>query len=175
MSFWQPSLDDPRLLTSRHIVFNLSRPEKSLMLLAPLAKEAGGWGLCQTSPHGVPASAGSALTSTERQNSPDGSPAKVGTPNAAIFASTTDPGYQAIRAMIVAGQEFLDRNKRFDMTGFVPRTDWFREMKRYGMVPQCVKPEEVTDVYAIEQDYWRSLWHQPEPAATAKASRNSTP
>jgi hypothetical protein len=41
VSFWQPSLDDPRLLTSRHIVFNLSRPEKSIMLLAPLAKEAG--------------------------------------------------------------------------------------------------------------------------------------
>jgi len=144
VSFWQPSLDDPRLLTSRHIVFNLSRPEKSLMLLAPLAKEAGGWDLCKKS-------------------------------GAAVFASTTDPGYQAIRAMIVAGQEFLDRNKRFDMTGFVPRTDWFREMKRYGMVPQCVKPEEVTDVYAIEEDYWRSLWHHPEPAATAKASRNSTP
>jgi hypothetical protein len=130
VSFWQPSLDDPRLLTSRHIVFNLSRPEKSLMLLAPLAKEAGGWDLCKKS-------------------------------GAAVFASTTDPGYQALRAMIVAGQEFLDRNKRFDMTGFVPRTDWFREMKRYGMVPQCVKPEEVTDTYAIEQDYWKSLWHQP--------------
>jgi hypothetical protein len=48
-------------------------------------------------------------------------------------------------------------------------------MKRYGMVPQCVKPEEVTDVYAIEQDYWRALWHQPEPAAPAKTSLNSTP
>ena len=144
VSFWQPSLDDPRLLTSRHIVFNLTRPEQSLMLLAPLAKEAGGWELCKKS-------------------------------DTAVLASTTDPGYQAIRAMIVAGQEFLDRNKRFDMTGFVPRTDWFREMKRYGMVPQCVKPEEVTDVYAIEQDYWRSLWHQPEPAATAKTSLNSTP
>lgn len=92
----------------------------------------------------------------------------------AVFASTTDPGYQAIRAMIVAGQEFLDHNKRFDMTGFVPRTDWFREMKRYGMVPQCVKPEEVTDVYAIEQDYWRSLWPQPETAATAKAKQSVT-
>ena len=144
VSFWQPSLDDPRLLTSRHIVFNLTRPEKSLMLLAPLAKEAGGWDLCKKS-------------------------------GAAVFSSAADPGYQAIRAMIVAGQEFLDRNKRFDMTGFVPRTDWFREMKRYGMVPQCVKPEEATDVYAIEQDYWRSLWHQTEPAATAKAKQSVTP
>jgi hypothetical protein len=47
------------------------------------------------------------------------------------------------------------------MPGFVPRADWFREMKRYGMIPQCVKPEEVTDVYTVEQEYWKSLWWQP--------------
>lgn len=130
VSFWQPSLDDPRLLTSRHIVFNLSRPEKSLMLLAPLAKEAGGWGLCKAQ--------------TTR-----------GTP----FASKADAGYKSILAMIVAGKEFIERDStRFDMANFRPRADWVREMKRYGVLPQCVKPEEVTDVYAVEQDYWRSLW-----------------
>jgi hypothetical protein len=131
VSFWQPSLDDPRLLTSRHIVFNLSRPEKSLMLLAPLAKDAGGWGLCK----------------------------------APVFADKSDPGYQAILELVTAGRDFLSRNKRFDMAGFVPRTDWFREMKRYGMLPQCLKPEEVRDVYSIEQDYWKSLWHQPAAMA----------
>ena len=145
MSFWQPSLDDPRLLTSRHLVFNLSRPEKSLMLLAPLAKEAGGWGLC-ANVQGGPASRGKSKTASP------------------VFATAADPGYQRILAMINAGRNFVDRNKRFDMTGFVPRGDWFREMKRYGLVPQCVKPEEVTDVYTIEQDYWRSLWHQPAAA-----------
>ena len=31
---------------SRHILYNLSRPEKSLLLLAPLAQDAGGYGLC---------------------------------------------------------------------------------------------------------------------------------
>ncbi len=46
LSFWKPSWSDPRLLRSRHLVFNLSRPEKSLVLLAPLAVEAGGLGLC---------------------------------------------------------------------------------------------------------------------------------
>jgi hypothetical protein len=46
VSFWMPSMDDPRLKTSRHIVWNLSRPEKSLMLLAPLAANAGGFELC---------------------------------------------------------------------------------------------------------------------------------
>lgn len=105
-----------------------------MMLLAPLARAAGGWGLCQAQTNG------------------------------AVFAASADPGYQAILAMINAGRDFLGRNRRFDMTGFVPRTDWFREMKRYGMVPQCVKPEEATDVYTIEQDYWRSLWPQPAAA-----------
>ncbi len=138
VSFWQPSLDDPRLLTSRHIVFNLSRPEKSLMLLAPLAKEAGGWGRCVLKEQG----------------------------GGAVFKSIQDPGYQAIRSMIVAGRDFLDRNRRFDMAGFVPRSDWLREMKRYGLVPASVKAEEVRDVYAIEQDYWRSLWPRPEAFAT---------
>ena len=47
VSFWKPDPDDPRLRMTRHLVFNLTRPEKSLMLLAPLAKEAGGYGLCK--------------------------------------------------------------------------------------------------------------------------------
>jgi hypothetical protein len=48
VSFWQPDMKDPRLNTSRHIVFNLMRPEKSMLLLAPLAETAGGWGMCKT-------------------------------------------------------------------------------------------------------------------------------
>lgn len=46
MSFWRPDMQDPRLVLSRHAVFNLSRPELSSILLAPLAKSAGGWASC---------------------------------------------------------------------------------------------------------------------------------
>ena len=46
LSFWQPSFTDPRLQYSRHRLFNLTQPELSLMVLAPLAKEAGGLGIC---------------------------------------------------------------------------------------------------------------------------------
>lgn len=45
-----PRADDPRVRWSRHLMFNLSRPEKSLILLAPLAKEAGGYALCTPKP-----------------------------------------------------------------------------------------------------------------------------
>jgi hypothetical protein len=47
ISFWRFSLDDKRFKFSRHLMFNLSRPEKSLFLLGPLAKNAGGLGLCK--------------------------------------------------------------------------------------------------------------------------------
>ena len=137
------------------------------MLLAPLAKEAGGWGLCSAQGGaGSPLPAANAANGSRANGDSSDGARGVTRPTNAIFASSTDPGYQAILAMISAGRDFLEQNKRFDMAGFVPRTDWFREMKRYGMVPQCVRPEEATDVYAIEQDYWRSLWHQP-PAAPA--------
>ena len=140
VSFWEPRIGDPRLLTSRHIVFNLSRPEKSLMLLAPLAQTAGGWEMCHD-----PKADGAAK----------------------IFSDTNDPDYQKLLAMIRAGSNYLEEHKRFDMPGFVPRTDWVRELKRYGIVPEGTTPGEITDVYAVEEKYWESLWHQPKPPETA--------
>jgi hypothetical protein len=43
---WMKEYADPRMQFSRHILYNLSSPEKSLQLLAPLAKDAGGYGIC---------------------------------------------------------------------------------------------------------------------------------
>ena len=42
VSAWRSALK-----LSRHILFNLTRPEKSLLLLARLAEQAGGFGLCR--------------------------------------------------------------------------------------------------------------------------------
>jgi hypothetical protein len=141
ISFWQPSLDDPRLLTSRHIVFNLSRPEKSLMLLAPLAESGGGWSLCRDPQTKAPAN---------------------------VFADTSDPGYQALLAMVSAGRDFLEKNKRFDMPGFLPRVDWVREMKHYGILPECHNPAAPLDVYTTERRYWESLWWKPQHLTNAQ-------
>jgi len=138
VSFWQPSLDDPRLLTSRHIVFNLSRPEKSLILLAPLAESAGGWGLCRDPKTRKPAN---------------------------VFESTAAPGYQALLALCAAGKDSLAQGtRRFDMAGFHPRADWVREMKRYGILPPDSAPAAPLDCYAVERRYWESLWYSPASA-----------
>jgi cytochrome c553 len=134
VSFWQPSMSDPRLNTSRHIVFNLSRPEKSLLLLAPLAESAGGWGLCKD-------------PATKQK--------------VTVFADASDADYLRLKAMCQAGRERLDHIKRFDMPDFRPRKDWVREMRRYGILAGEFHPSEVLNVYTTEQRYWESLWHRP--------------
>ena len=72
----------------RHI--NLSNPEHSAALQAPLAQSEGGWELCK-----------------EAGCKP-------------VFASKEDPDYQKILAMCTQGKTELERVKRFDMPGFVP-------------------------------------------------------
>jgi hypothetical protein len=135
VSFWMPSLDDPRLNTSRHIVWNLSHPERSMMLLAPLAKSAGGWEYCRDPKAKQPAN---------------------------VFADTRDPGYEKLLALCIAGKKFLEADKRFDTAGFEPRVDWVREMKRYGILPASKGRADLLDVYAVEREYWKSLWYQPQ-------------
>ncbi len=146
VSFWQPSMSDPRLNTSRHIVFNLSRPEDSLVVLAPLAREAGGWGLCRDPGLGKAAT---------------------------VFADRSDSDYRTLLAWCEAGRDRLNRIRRFDMPEFRPRPDWVREMKRYGVLPADRDPDsgERMDVYAVERCYWESLWYRPVPSGPAQASR----
>jgi hypothetical protein len=129
VSFWMPGMDDPRLRMSRHIVWNLSRPEKSLMTLAPLAKNADGFELC----------------------------------GAAVFTTREDPDYKAILALAERGNAFLNDNKRFDMAGFHPRAEWFRELRRYGLISGNQAPS--CDPYALERAYCRSLWYVPLSAS----------
>jgi len=132
VSFWRFDVDDPRLELSRHIVFNLTRPEKSLLLLAPLAERAGGLALCR-----------------DEQGQP-----------AAVLPDTRDPDYQKLLAMVTAGKANLDRMKRFDMPGFRPRPQYVREMKRFGILPADHPDDAPLDVYATDRAYWQSLWYR---------------
>ncbi|AQT69174.1 translocation protein TolB [Anaerohalosphaera lusitana] len=136
LSFWRPNWNDKALLLSRHSVFNLSRPQKSLMLMAPLAKEAGGLavnGDGEDKCHPV------------------------------IFENKKDDDYKSILAMIQAGKKRLDQVKRFDMPGFKPREEYIREMKKYGIVADNFDPTvDEVDVYRLDELYWQSLWYDPK-------------
>ncbi|MHB1035964.1 MAG: HzsA-related protein [Pirellulales bacterium] len=137
LSFWEPDMNDARLKYSRHIVYNLSRPERSLVLLAPLARRAGGYGLCR----------------------PKGAPAE---PGGEVFASRDDPGYRLLLAMCEAGRRKLDAVKRFDMPGFRPRPEYVREMKRFGVLPESFDlAQDPLDVYDADRRYWESLEYRP--------------
>ena len=137
-----PDFDDVRVRMARHRLFNLTRPKKSLILLAPLAKDAGGYGSC-------------------KQRLKDG---KLGRP-VAVFQDTSDSDYRKILALCKAGKSHLEKIKRFDMPGFRPRASYVREMKRYGVLPADLPQDAPIDVYATEQAYWESLWYRPKGIA----------
>ena len=151
VSFWRPDWNDHALSWSRHLVFNLTHPEQSTILLGPLAKSAGGYGAC-------------------RKLLPGG---KRGEP-VEVFKDTRDPDYQAILAMVRAGQRKLDEIKRFDMPGFQPRPEYLREMKRFGVLPESFDPaREKVDPYQLDRRYWDSL--HPVPVSADSAAVTAVP
>ncbi len=139
VSFWRPDWNDPRLHRVRHVVFNLSDPEHSLMLMAPLSPAEGGYGSCREI----------------RKNGSYGDPVEV-------FKSKNDRSYLAILAMIQAGKSRLEEVTRFDMPDFKPHPAYFREMKRYGILPADFDEEiDQYDVYELDRSYWDSFIYRP--------------
>ncbi len=133
---------------SRHTIFNLTRPEQSLALLAPLAREAGGYAV------------GAAPAPTPVPDDLPRAPRPVVHP--VIFASTADPDYARVLDHLRAAGARLDAIKRFDMPGFRPNVHYVREMRRYGVLPPAFDAaRDVCDVYATDARYWQSFWHQP--------------
>ena len=136
--FWgggSKSKDDPNLSRSSQIVYNLSRPEYSLMLLAPLSEEAGGYGICKQG---------------EGDNAMP------------VFSDRNDPDYQVMLQKIEKSAEQLNTLKRFDMPGFRPNEHYIREMQVYGILPQDLRDETPVDPYETDEKYWESHWYVPE-------------
>ncbi len=124
---------------ARHLLFNLTRPEKSLMVLAPLSENAGGYGLC-------------------KRAAASGEPDKL----IAVLENAKDPDYTNILALCQDGKRHLDRITRFDMPEFRPRPSYIREMKRFGILPPNLPANARIDVYAADRAYWQSLWWKPK-------------
>jgi len=143
MEGWQR----PTSWFSRHTVFNLTHPEKSLMLLAPLARDAGGYA--------VGAAPEPELITEDRAKPPKPVTHPV------VFTGTDDPDYARILTHIRAAGARLDEIKRFDMPGFRPRREYLREMKRFGVLPASFDPKkDAADPYDLDRRYWESLRHQ---------------
>ncbi|MBI5834211.1 MAG: hypothetical protein HZB16_18100 [Armatimonadetes bacterium] len=137
---------------SRHTIFNLSRPEKSIALTATLARVAGGFAEGQ-----APAA---------RPVPSDLSVHPRPVTHAVIFASRDDPDYVSILTHLQAAKARLDEIKRFDMPGFQPRYEYLREMKRDGVLPaDFAIGTTLVDAYQLDQAYWRLFWPRPSGSA----------
>ncbi len=114
-------------------LYNLSHPEKSMILLAPLAKEAGGYGWC-VDPYGQPIDQ---------------------------FLDTNDPDYQTILRAICEAKARQEKNGRYDMPGF--RNEYYvRWMKRWNILRQDFDwTKDALNPYETDAAYWRSLWYWP--------------
>ena len=124
--------NDPIARFSPNILLNFTRPEKSALLLGPLAKEAGGFESCGE-----------------------------------VFEDKNDPDYRGLLAAIEKGKARIDAQPRFGTPNFKPNRQYVREMKRFGVLPPSFDPSrDPIDVFAADQRYWRSFWHQPPLART---------
>ena len=139
VSFWKPDLANPRAKRLRHIAFNLSKPEDSMLLLGPLSREAGGYGAC-------------------KEVLKDGSYG----PQTNVFTTVEDPDYKTILGMMEAGKQKLEEVTRFDMANFKPHPAYLREMQKYGILPADFDPaEDKVDVYELDRLYWKLFEYSP--------------
>jgi len=134
------SCHDKKESFSFHTVYNLSRPEKSLVLLKPLSQSAGGYAMKRWVTRGD----------------------KKVEEMVAVFNDTNDPDYQSLLKKIAGDKAHLENIRRFDMEGFKPNEHYIREMKVYGLLPASFDPaKETLDPYQMDELYWRSHWYTP--------------
>jgi len=121
-------------------LYNLSHPQKSMILLASLSKEAGGYQWCKNN---------------------DGQ-------SIAAFRDTRDPDYQNILRAIKTAKTRFDKYGRPDIPGFRPGEYYVRWMKRFGILPESFDlAKDKLDPYKTDEAYWRSLWHHPAASGNA--------
>ncbi|MHC4201515.1 MAG: HzsA-related protein, partial [Planctomycetota bacterium] len=138
------SWERPMSRFSRHRVYNLSRPEKSLVLMVPLARASGGYA------EGKP---------VRKQVREDRRRPPKPVVHAVIFADANDPDYVKILAHVRSAKAKLEEIKRFDMPGFRPNEHYVREMKRFGVLPGSFDlAEDPIDCYETDMKYWASFW-----------------
>ena len=166
-------------------MFNLTRPELSRVLLAPLATAAGGWDVCGcagreaaklgrgTKDH---LAADAELPEPQRScrkrlrslasHLPrlDEATRQRLLAGGGVFADATDPDYQAMLAAIRMVKGRLDRVTTPEMPGYRPDPVYVREMKRYGILPETLDlRRDPINVFEVDAAYWRSFWPEPKP------------
>ncbi len=131
----------------QHILYNLTHPEQSVQLLAPLATKAGGYGVCSNAN-------GDAT---------------------AVFKSKEDPDYQALLAAIGDAKALHDSDPRWDTPGWKAPPEYIREMKRHGILPESFDREkDPLDPHEVDKRYWYAVTGHHLPGREPKLHANPT-
>ncbi len=129
-------------------VYNLTNPDKSLLLTAPLAKEAGGIAFCKDTKN----------KSRRFDSEPMDAAPKP------IFTSKDDPDYQVLKAFVDEIVEQYNQPRWF-MDGFEPYDYYVREMKRFGALPEDFDPaKDKLDPWQTDINYFNIIYRDgPAP------------
>ena len=139
--------------------FNVTDPEKSLLLLAPLAESAGGLGLCRKGGEDAPLFTWKGVSLTDLDQVPDDAPEPP------VFRNTDDPDYPALLGLAEAVQARYGQPRWFQ-SGHRPAHWYVREMKRFGALPEDFNPaEDSLDGYEVDRRYFNTLYRMgPGPS-----------
>ncbi len=118
--------------------FNVPRPERSMLLLAPLARKAGGLEICK-----------------EKRN------VDVHPP---IFTTTDDPDYKVLLGLCERVSEEFGQ-PRWYQQNFQPKDYLVREMKRFGALDESYSPgSDVYRPWLTDLRYFQRIYeHGPGP------------
>ncbi len=138
----------------QHILYNLTHPEQSVQLLAPLAKNAGGYGAC-------------------REIEKAGKRIKVTEKAAVVFKSKDDPDFKTLLAAIQDAKALHDSDPRWDTPGWKAPPEYIREMKRHGILPETFDREkDPLDPHEIDRRYWNAVTGHHLPGKEPKLHAN---
>jgi hypothetical protein len=139
----------------QHILYNLTHPDRSVQLLAPLAKKAGGYGACCEIIKGKKGAA------------------EVTDKPASVFASKDDPDYRTLLAAIQDTKALHDSDPRWDTPGWKAPVEYIREMKRHGILPESFEREkDKLDPHKIDKRYWAAVSGHHPPGKEPKLYAN---
>ena len=117
-----------KLSGSRGIsLYNLTRPEKSLVLLLPLSKSAGGL-----------------ADSSDKSSHPE------------VFKDKSDAGYAKMLSAVSAVADYLKKTSPFHTSpDFRPSRAYIRQMQACGILPKDWKDETHLDPMSIDERYFK--------------------
>jgi hypothetical protein len=132
-------------------VWNVHDPDRALLVLAPLAKEAGGLGLCQD--RLANRKALRRLSGDERKEELNSdAPAK-------IFTDKNDPDYQQLLAISRSVSKQMLERRLYPVPNWRPTYHFLREMKHYGALPEDFDLETgEIDPFALDDAYFHLFY-----------------